>query len=108
VALSSSKSVSRSPGRWPVSDSRLPVSDCSRGRSDGPGVGSCVCGVSIERPEVLPDLLVLLLLSAIVNVAPELGTLSLLLLLLASYQGTGRVINPTWWFSVLKTFEFTC
>jgi len=51
---------------------------------------------------------VLLLLSAIVNVAPELGTLSLPLLLLASYEDIGRVINPTWRSSVLKTFEFTC
>jgi len=51
---------------------------------------------------------VLLLLSAIVNVAPEPGTLSLPLLLLASYQDIGRVINPTWRSSVLKTFEFTC
>jgi len=51
---------------------------------------------------------VLLLLSAIVNVAPEPGTPSLPLLLLASYQEIGRVINPTLRSSVLKTFEFTC
>ena len=50
VALSSSESVSRSPGRRPLSDSGLSVSDCSGGGSDGPGVGSCVCGVCAERP----------------------------------------------------------
>jgi len=51
---------------------------------------------------------VVLVLSAIVNIAPELEALSLLLLLLASYQDIGRVINLTWRSSVLKTFEFTC
>jgi len=50
VALSSSESVSRSPGRRPLSDSGLSVSECSGGGSDGPGVGSCVCGVCVERP----------------------------------------------------------
>ena len=49
-----------------------------------------------------------LLLSAIVNVAPEPGTLSLPLLLLDIYQDIGRVINPTWWSSVLKSLDFTC
>ena len=52
--------------------------------------------------------MVLLLLCAIVNVAPEAGTLSLPLLLLASYQDIESVINPTWRSSVLKPFEFTC
>jgi len=46
----SSESVSRSPGRRPLSDSGLSVSECSGGGSDGPGVGSCVCGVCVERP----------------------------------------------------------
>ena len=50
VALSSSESVSRSPGRRPLSDSGLSVSEWSGGGSDGPGVGSCVCGVCVERP----------------------------------------------------------
>jgi len=50
VALSSSESVSRSPGRRPLSDSGLSVSDCSGGGSEGPGIGSCVCGVCVERP----------------------------------------------------------
>jgi len=50
VALSSSDSVSRSPGRRPLPDSDLSVSDCSRGGSDGPGVGSCVCSVCVECP----------------------------------------------------------
>ena len=45
MALSSSESVSRSPGRRPLSDSRLSVSECSGGGSDESGVGSCVCGV---------------------------------------------------------------
>jgi len=50
VALSSSESVSRSPGRRPLSDSGLSGSECSGCGSDGPGVGSCVCGVRVERP----------------------------------------------------------
>jgi len=48
VALSSFESVSRSPGRRPLSDSRLSVSDCAGCGSDGPGVVSCVCGVCVE------------------------------------------------------------
>ena len=52
--------------------------------------------------------MVLLLLSELVNMVLELGALSLPLLVLASYQDIGRVINPTWRSSVLKTFEFTC
>ena len=47
MALPSSESVSRSPGRRPLSDSGLLSSDCSGGGSDRPGVGSCVC---VERP----------------------------------------------------------
>jgi len=108
IALSSGESVSRSPGRRPLYDRGLSVSDCCGGGSDGPSVGSCICGVCVERPWVPPDLVVLLLLSAIMNVAPEPGTLSLLLLLLASYEDTGRVINSTWRSSILKTFKFTC
>jgi len=50
VALSSSESGLRSPGRRPLSDGSLSSSDCSGGGSDGPGVGSCVCGVCVERP----------------------------------------------------------
>jgi len=60
VALSASESVSRSPRRRPLSDSGLSVSACSGGGSDGYDVGSCVCGDRVERPEVLPDLVVLL------------------------------------------------
>ena len=50
MALSSSESVSRSPGRRPLSDNGHSVSECSGGGSDGPGVGSCVCGVCVECP----------------------------------------------------------
>jgi len=50
VALSSSESVSRSPGRRPLSDTGLSVSACSGGGSDGPGVGYWVCGVCVECP----------------------------------------------------------
>ena len=39
----------RSPGRGPLSDSGLSISECSGGGSDGPGVGSCVCSVRVER-----------------------------------------------------------
>jgi len=49
VALSSSESVSRSPGRRPLSDRGLSVSDCSGSGADGPGVGSGVCSVCEER-----------------------------------------------------------
>jgi len=49
VALSSSESVSRSPGRRPLSDSALSGSDCSGGGSARPGVGSYVSGVCVEH-----------------------------------------------------------
>ena len=52
--------------------------------------------------------MVVLLLSAIVNVVPEPGSLSLPCLLLPSYHDIGTVINPRWKSSLLKTFEFTC
>jgi len=48
MALSSSESVSRSPGRRPLSDSGLSCSDCSGGGCHRPGVRSYVCGVCVE------------------------------------------------------------
>ena len=66
--------MSRSPGRRALLDGLGVDASGPRFGSDGPGVGSCISVWSVERPGVLPDLVVLLLLrSSIVNVAPEPG-----------------------------------
>jgi len=75
----------RSSGRQRLSVDGSSVSDYSGSGSDRPSVGTCICSVCVDRPSVLYNLMVLLLLSAIVNVAPEPGTLSLPLRLHACY-----------------------